>query len=126
MSVVNETVRSAAGLSGGSRVSTSLMPAAYAVTEQAAPCGREPVGWSVTVDVVDPLMVKGIAALSQSRAKEATVAVTGSLKVKAGVTDVLTWVALVVGDVDVTLGAASLGVTWTWTSPVRHWPGPVT
>ena len=78
------------------------------------------------MDPGDPLRAKGIGALSHANAKELAVALTGSLKVTVGLTSVATWVALSAGLVDVTLGAASLGVTWTCTSPSRHWPGPVT
>ena len=125
-SVVNENVRLAGRLSGGSRVSASLMPAAYTVIVQLAPWGSAPVGSSVTVALPDPLMAKGIGVASHVKAKEPAVALTGSLKVTVGLTSVATWVAPSAGLVEVTLGAASLGPDWTCTSSARHCAGPVT
>src|SRR5205085_2338046 len=77
--VVNEKLAFAAGWSGGSPVSTSLMLAATAVTVQCA-VGRSESGSSVIVSVPEPLTPNVCGLPSQTIVKELEPTVTGSLK----------------------------------------------
>src|SRR5256885_15849229 len=69
-------------LSGGSTVSTSLMPLASTVTVQTVPFGRFEVGSSVIVEPGEPETVNACALpVGHSSENEVLLAVTGSLKV---------------------------------------------
>src|SRR2546421_660712 len=95
-------------LSGGSTVSTSLIPLASTVTEQIVPSGRLPVGSSVIDEPGEPLTVKltGVP-VGQSSVNELFVAVTGSLKLTTMFVFTATWSAALAGEVLVTVGTAS-------------------
>src|SRR5947208_2019499 len=77
--VANEKLEFAAGWSGGSPPSTSLILAATAVTVQFA-VGRSESGSSVIVSVPDPLTWKVCGLPSQTIVNELESTVTGSLK----------------------------------------------
>src|SRR5919202_6233313 len=77
--VANEKLEFAAGWSGGSPESTSLMFAATAVTVQCA-VGRSEVGSSGIVSVPDPLTWKVCGLLSHEIVNELDVTSTNSLK----------------------------------------------
>src|SRR5918911_1743588 len=79
--VANEKLVFAAGWSGGSPLSTSLMLAATAVTVQCA-VGRSLSGSSVIPDVPEPLTWKVCGLPSHTIVNELESTVTGSLKVK--------------------------------------------
>src|SRR5437764_8908749 len=95
-------------LSGGSTVSTSLIPVAITFTEQTVPSGRLLVGSSVIDDPGEPLTVKlsGVP-VGHSSVNELPLAVTGSLKLTTMFVFTATWSAASAGDVVVTVGAAS-------------------
>src|ERR671928_96935 len=96
-------------LSGGSTVSTSLIPVLITFTEQTVPSGRSLVGSSVAVDVPEPLAEKlsGVAA-GHSRVNELLENVTGSLKVTVMFVLAATSVAWSAGEKFVTAGAESV------------------
>src|SRR2546423_15046495 len=95
-------------LSGGSTVSTSLIPAASTVTVQTSPFGRFEVGSSVIVEPGEPLTLNACALpVGHSSVNELPVAVTGSLKVTTTFVFSATWAAPSAGLVVVTVGAAS-------------------
>src|SRR5437763_2644566 len=95
-------------LSGGSTVSTSLIPVAITFTEQTVPSGRLLVGSSVIDEPGEPLTVKlsGVP-VGQSSVNELVVAVTASLKLTTMFMFTATWSAASAGEVVVTVGAAS-------------------
>src|SRR6266516_398693 len=105
--VANEKLEFAAGWSGGSPVSTSLMFAATAVTVQCA-VGRSESGSSVIVSVPEPLTENVCGLPSQTIVNELVSAVTGSLKKTWMLVEALTSVAPSVGELPVTAGAASV------------------
>src|SRR5438874_12964020 len=95
-------------LSGGSTVSTSLIPGASTVTVQTSPFGRFEVGSSVIVEPGEPLTLNACALpVGHSTVNELPVAVTGSLKVTSMFVFFATSVAPSAGLVLDTLGAAS-------------------
>src|SRR5918912_4392928 len=104
--VANEKLVFAAGWSGGSPVSTSLMFAATAVTVQFA-VGRSESGLSVIVSVPEPLTWNVCGLPSQTIVNELKSTVTGSLKKTWMFVLAATSVALSVGELPVTAGAAS-------------------
>src|SRR5690242_20576284 len=114
-------------LSGGSTVSTSLIPVAITFTEQTVPSGRLLVGSSVAVEVPEPLAEKlsGVA-VGHSSVNELFEKVTGSLKLIVMFVFTATWSALSAGEVVVTDGAASavanvalaFAAGWSGGSPV--------
>src|SRR5436190_105021 len=104
--VANEKLKFAAGWSGGSPLSTSLMLAAMAVTVQFA-VGRSLSGSSVIPDVPEPLTWKVWGLPSHTIVNELESTVTGSLKVNVMFTFAATSVAPFAGEVVVTAGAAS-------------------
>src|ERR671939_424812 len=104
--VANEKLVFAAGWSGGSPVSTSLMLAATAVTVQCA-VGRSLSGSSVIPDVSEPLTWKVCGLPSHTIVNELESTVTASLKVTTMFVFAATWSAPFAGDVVVTDGAAS-------------------
>src|ERR671933_1589997 len=106
--VVNENEWLAAGWSGGSPVSLSLMLAATAVTVQLAVGGRSESGSSVIVSVPDPLTPNVCALLLQEIVNELVVTSTGSLKKTWMFAEEATSVALSAGELPVTAGAASV------------------
>src|SRR5438067_3947022 len=95
-------------LSGGSTVSTSLIPLAITFTEHTVPSGRSLVGSSVIDEPGEPLTEKlsGVP-VGHSSENELAVAVTGSLKFTTTFVFTATCVAASAGDVLVTVGAAS-------------------
>src|SRR5437588_1779792 len=105
--VENEKLEFAAGWSGGSPVSTSLMLAATAVTVQFA-AGRSESGSSVIVSVPEPLTENVCGLPPHEIVNELVLTVTGSLKKTWMFVDALTSVAPSVGELPVTAGAASL------------------
>src|SRR5919199_619439 len=100
--VVNENEWFAAGWSGGSPVSLSLMLAATAVTVQFAALGRSEFGSSVIVSVPEPLTPNVCALLLQEIVNELLATVTGSLKKTWMFAAGSTAVALSVGELPVT------------------------
>src|ERR687886_2566402 len=106
--VVNENEWFAAGWSGGSPVSLSLMFAATAVTVQLAALGRSELGSSVMEVVPDPLTPNVCALLLHEIVNELPVTSTGSLKFTVMFADGSTSVALSAGVVVVTAGAESV------------------
>src|SRR5213078_1211456 len=102
--VANEKLESAAGWSGGSPPSTSLMLAATAVTVQFA-VGRSESGSSVIVSVPEPLTWKVCGLPSQTIVNELESTVTGSLKKTWMFVFAATSVELSVGELPVTAGA---------------------
>src|SRR5690242_1199987 len=95
-------------LSGGSTVSTSLIPVAVTLTEQVVPSGRLLVGSSVAVEVPEPLTEKASdVAVGHSSVNELVEKVTGSLKLTTTFVLTATWSAPSAGEVVVTDGAAS-------------------
>src|SRR5947209_6033913 len=104
--VANEKLEFAAGWSGGSPVSTSLMFAATAVTVQCA-VGRSESGSSVIVSVPEPLTENVCGLPSQTIVNELASTLTGSLKKTWMFVEALTSVAPSVGELPVTAGAAS-------------------
>src|SRR6266536_2797107 len=106
--VVNEKTVLAAGWSGGSPLSTSLIPAASTVTVQTVASGRSALGFRVIVAVPEPLTAKLWALpVGHSSVNEPPVAVTGSLKLATMFALGSTAVAPSAGLVVVTVGAAS-------------------
>src|SRR5438094_448244 len=95
-------------LSGGSTVSTSLIPLASTVTEQIVPSGRLPVGSSVIDDVPQPLGAQVCALLPYTTVIRFLVTSTGSLKFTVMFVFAATSVAPSAGDVVVTAGAESV------------------
>src|SRR5437764_13110874 len=95
-------------LSGGSTVSTSLIPVAITFTEQTVPSGRLLVGSSVIDEPGEPLTEKlsGVP-VGHSSVNELADAVTGSLKFTTMFVFTAWCVAASAGDVLVTDGAAS-------------------
>src|SRR5437763_9359743 len=95
-------------LSGGSTVSTSLIPVAITFTAQVVPSGRSLVGSRVAVDVPEPLTPKlsGVA-VGHSSENELDEKVTGSLKLTVMFVFTATCSAPSAGDGVVTDGAAS-------------------
>src|SRR5438105_768287 len=106
--VVNEKLEFAAGWSGGSPVSTSLIWFAITFTEQIVASGRSLVGSSVIDEPGEPLTVKlsGVP-VGHSTVNELPDAVTGSLKFTTMFVFTATCVAASAGEVLVTEGAAS-------------------
>src|SRR5919206_4755977 len=114
-------------LSGGSTVSTSLIPVAITFTEQIVPSGRSLVGSSVIDEPGEPLTEKlsGVP-VGHSSENELPLAVTGSLKFTTMFVFTATWSAASAGDVVVTDGAASavanvkleFAAGWSGGSPV--------
>src|SRR5438270_10978332 len=98
--------------SGGSTGSTSLIWFAITLTEQIAASGRSLVGSSVIEEPGEPLTVKlsGVP-VGHSSVNELPEAVTGSLKLTAMFAFTATCVAASAGDVVVTDGAWSFGLT---------------
>src|ERR687885_2802335 len=90
--VANVKLEFAAGWSGGSPESTSLMLAATAVTVQFA-VGRSESGSSVIPDVPEPLTWKVCGLPSHTTVNELESTVTGSSKVKVRLTFAATSVA---------------------------------
>src|ERR687885_2782797 len=105
--VANVKLVFAAGWSGGSPESTSLMLAATAVTVQFA-VGRSEVGSSVIVSVPDPLTPKVCVLPSQEIVNELESTVTASLNVKVMFVFAATSVAPSAGEWAVTAGAESV------------------
>src|SRR5918911_1887928 len=106
--VVKEKEWFAAGWSGGSPVSLSLMFAATAVTVQFAVGGRSESGTSVIELVPEPLTWNVCALLSQEIVNELEVTSTASLKFTVMFAVGSTSVALSAGVVVVTAGAESV------------------
>src|SRR5215207_3997756 len=130
-SVVNEKAELAAGWSGGSRVSVSLMEFATAVTVQLVPCGRSAAGSSVIAWPGEPETVNVFALPPQVSVKELVETVTDSLKLTTMFVFTATLVAPFAGTVVVTAGGASAGgasagVTNTGVSFDLHWESAVT
>src|SRR5918912_1317475 len=99
----------AARPSGGSPVSTSLIPLARTVTVHVVAPGRSTVGSSVMVEVPEPLTLKACAEpLGHSSVNELALAFTGSLKVIVMLLLAFTPVAAFAGLVLETVGAASV------------------
>src|SRR5918911_2012311 len=105
--VANEKLEFAAGWSGGSPESTSLMFAATAVTVQFA-VGRSLSGSSVIPDVPEPLTWKVCGLPSHTIVNELESTVTASLKVKVMFVFAATSVAPSAGEWLVTVGAESV------------------
>src|ERR671926_1012822 len=105
--VVNEKLVFAAGWSGGSPVSVSLMFAATAVTVQLVAPGRSESGLSVIELVPEPLTEK-VCAPPQEIVNELVVTSTASLKFTVMSVAGSTSVALSAGVVVVTAGAESV------------------
>src|SRR5947209_14502337 len=105
--VENEKLEFAAGWSGGSPVSTSLMLAATAVTVQFA-AGRSESGSSVIVSVPEPLTENVCGLPPHEIVNELVLTVTGSLKKTWMFVDALTSLAPSMGELPVTAGAASV------------------
>src|SRR5205814_1967035 len=114
-------------LSGGSTVSTSLIPVAITFTEHTVPSGRLLVGSSVIDEPGEPLTVKlSDVLVGHSSVNELVVAVTGSLKLTTMFVFTATWSAASAGEVVVTVGAASwvaneklvFAAGWSGGSPV--------
>src|ERR687884_1483693 len=106
--VVNEKESFAAGWSGGSPVSLSLMLAATAVTVQFAALGRSEFGSSVIELVPEPLTWNVCVLLLHEIVNELVVTSTGSLKFTVMLEVGSTSVALSAGVVVVTAGAESV------------------
>src|ERR1043165_6182883 len=94
-------------LSGGSKLSASVMPAAKTVTEQVVPAGRSAVGSSVKLAGGEALSVKVCGLPAQLTEKEPVVALTGSVKLTVMFEFCAMLFAPFVGDVVVTDGPAS-------------------
>src|SRR3989440_1257769 len=105
--VANEKLEFAAGWSGGSPPSTSLMLAATAVTVQFA-VGRSESGSSVIVSVPEPLTEKVCGLPSHEIVNELKPTVTGSLKKTLMFVEALTSVAPSIAELPVTAGAPSV------------------
>src|SRR5918911_2857031 len=105
--VANEKLVFAAGWSGGSPLSTSLMLAATAVSVQCA-VGRSLSGSSVIPEVPEPLTWKVCGLPSQTIVNELESTVTASLKVKVMFVFAATSVAPSAGEWAVTAGAESV------------------
>src|SRR5919206_5039853 len=105
--VANEKLEFAAGWSGGSPVSTSLMLAATAVTVQCA-VGRSESGSSVIVSVPEPLTWNVCVLPSQTIVNELESTVTGSLEETWMFVFAATSVEPSVGELPVTAGDASV------------------
>src|SRR5205085_2485957 len=96
-------------LSGGSPVSTSLIPPARAVTVQVVAAGSSKLGSSVIVEVPEPLTPNPSGVpLGHSTVNELPPAFTGSLNVSVMLLLGLTPVALFAGLVLETVGALSV------------------
>src|SRR5215217_3036885 len=109
LSVVNEKEELAAGWSGGSRVSVSLMEFAIAVTVQPVPCGRSAAGSSVIAWPGEPETLNVFALPPQVSVNELVETVTDSLKLTTMFVFTATLVAPFAGTVVVTAGGASAG-----------------
>src|SRR5919206_1250998 len=106
--VVNENEWLAAGWSGGSTASVSLMFAATAVTVQVVPSGRWEVGSRVIAEPGEPLTAKAFEEpVGHSSVNELPLTVTDSLKLTTMFEFTATWSAPSAGEVVVTEGAAS-------------------
>ena len=98
-------------------MSTSLTLFAITLTAHVVPSGRSAVGSSVADEVPEPLTAKVFAVpLGHSRLNELVEKVTGSLKLTVMFAFTATWVAPFAGDVVVTDGAWSFGLTKTGNS----------
>src|SRR5919112_200196 len=95
-------------LSGGSKVSASVIWLAKTVTVQVVPAGRSAVGSSVKLAAGEALSVKvwGEPA-GHCTEKEPVVALTGSLKLTVMFVFCATPVAPLTGEVDATVGPSS-------------------
>src|SRR6266508_5004407 len=114
-------------LSGGSFESVSLIWFAITFTAHVVPWGRSAVGSSVIEPPGEPLTAKLFAVpLGHSSLNELVVAVTDSLKLTTMFVFTATWSAPFAGEVLLTEGAVSLGVTKTGVSLAVHWEGSVT
>src|SRR5437764_6219332 len=103
--------------SGGSFESVSLTLFAITLTAHVTPCGRSEVGSSVIAIPGEPLTLNVFAVpLGHSSVNELTDTVTDSLKLMTMFAFVATLVAPFAGDVLVTEGAWSFGVTKTGNS----------
>src|ERR1051325_1011318 len=112
--------------SGGSNVSVSLTLFAITLTAHVVPAGRSAVGSSVIDEPVVVLRLKLFAVpVGHSRLNELVDTVTDSLKLTVMLELVPTWVAPFVGDVVVTDGAWSKGMTNTANSLDVHCEGSV-
>src|SRR5436189_2107089 len=105
--VANEKLKFAAGWSGGSPVSTSLILAAIAVTVQCA-LGRSESGSSVIVFVPEPPTWNVCGLPSQTTVNELESTVTGSLKKTWMFVFAATSVEPSIGELPVTTGAESV------------------
>src|ERR1700750_2575476 len=95
-------------LSGGSKLSASVIPAAKTVTVQVVPAGRSAVGSSVKLAEGDELSVKVCGEpAGHWTEKEPAVALTGSVKLIVMFEFCATLVAPFAGEVVVTVGPAS-------------------
>src|ERR1043165_8315138 len=94
-------------LSGGSKLSASVMPAAKTVTVQVVPAGRSAAGSSVKLAEGEALSVKVCGLPAQLTEKEPVVALTGSLKLIVMFEFGAALVAPLAGEVVVTDGASS-------------------
>src|SRR5437868_495737 len=113
--------------SGGSSVSVSLTLFAITLTAHVVPSGRSAVGSSVIEEPGEPLTVKLFALPpGHSRLNELELTVTDSLKLTTTFVFRATCVAPFAGDVLVTEGAVSFGVTTTGNSLDLHVDGSVT
>ena len=122
-SVVKLKVWSAAGWSGASTVSVSLIRAARAVTVQVVPAGSAVVGVSVIVWPGEPLTVNGCCEDAGHASVNAFVpAVTLSLNVTAILASVATPTAPAAGWLPVTIGALSAATTESLSSDRQHLP----
>src|SRR2546423_10078339 len=114
-------------VSGGSKESTSWIWFAITLTAHAVPCGRSAVGSSVAVEVPEPLTEKVLGVpFGHWRVNELVEKVTGSLKFTVMFVLTATWSAPFAGDVVLTVGAWSFGVTKTGNSFDVHCEGLVT
>src|SRR5205085_9852619 len=115
----------AAGRSkGGSRESPSWIWFAITLTAQVVPSGRSAVGSSVAVDVPEPVTVKVFGVpLGHWRVNEPVENVTAWLTFPAMFVFTATLVAPFAGDVVVTAGAVSFGETNTGNSVAVHCAG---
>src|SRR5947208_15986392 len=97
-------------LSGGSTVSTSLIPVAITLTAHVVPSGRFAAGSSTAWLVPEPLTVKVFGVpLGHWRVNELVEKVTASLKLTVMLVFTATLVAPLVGTVVMTNGAVSFG-----------------
>src|SRR5215207_5670484 len=93
-------------LSGGSKVSASVIPAAKTVTVQVVPAGRSAVGSSVKLAEGEALSVN-VCGEPHCTEKEPVVALTGSVKLTVMLEVGATLFAPFAGEVVVTAGLAS-------------------